>query len=108
MPDIAPPPPPDWAGFREENRRARAAEPGLSHVPTVGDVPLLPRLYEVVGPHTVFGAAPGETVELVLTTGQANALIEAGHLAVAVAYGPSPEAVEGDGEEAPEEVAAEG
>lgn len=84
----APPPPANWAGFREENRRGRAAEPGLSHVPS-DDAPS--RLYEVVGPHTVFGAAPGDVVELALTDGQANALIEAGHLALAVVSGPSPE-----------------
>lgn len=88
MLDKAPPPPSSWAGFREENRRGRAAEPGLSHVQAE---PLVPRLFEVVGPHTVFGAHPGDVVELGLTNGQANALIEAGHLAVAVVSGPSPE-----------------
>ncbi len=36
--------------------------------------------YSVVGPHEVFGAKPGDVVELELTEGQAPALIDGGHL----------------------------
>jgi len=36
--------------------------------------------FKVVGPKSVFGLEPNETGELCLTEGQAQALIEAGHL----------------------------
>lgn len=39
------------------------------------------RAYTVVGPKNVFGLKPGETGDLELTEGQAQALIQAGHLA---------------------------
>lgn len=41
------------------------------------------RAYTVVGHKYVFGLKPGETGDLELTEGQAQALIQAGHLALA-------------------------
>lgn len=38
------------------------------------------RLYEVIGPHPVFGHAPGSTFRAAIDPKQAQRLINAGHL----------------------------
>lgn len=80
MGQMAPPPPAGWAELREQNRKAgRQAAPADQRGPAAAAPET--REYEVVGRHEVFGAEPGSVVELTLTEGEENALVEAGHLA---------------------------
>lgn len=72
----APPPPAEWAGFREDNRAARAAVPS-EQLPAVFVAPT--RAFLVVGHRLVGGVERGGIVELAATPAT-GALIEAGHI----------------------------
>lgn len=87
----APAVPESWAAQREENRERREAAPALA---PAREEDLVRGRYKIVSRKGVFGHECGETVELALPKGALDALIEAGHIVLALNRAEKPVAKE--------------
>lgn len=73
------PPTPEQKAAREEHRaEGRHAAP--AYHPEHAAEGAVRRWFHIVGSKTIFGHAPGTRAELELTDGQANVLMNAGHI----------------------------